>query len=131
MANEHSIGTLIETLNAKAQAAGCDVRAEHITLEQGYGDLCGVALVGSDDARARAAKFVETYFRKHIAPRRSLSAQYSYREPTELEVIRNSANSGELIVLRRMHDFSQKESRAAGRVFNVTAIGLVYWPCND
>lgn len=75
MANSKNIGTLIETLNAKAAAAGEDIRAVHVTIDATWGDNCGVAILGTGD-RERAARFVQAYSREPAFTGRVISLVY-------------------------------------------------------
>lgn len=73
------IGDLVTSLNAKAAAAGEDIRAVHVTIDATWGDNCGVAILGTGN-RERAVAYVQAYYRKHLAPKRTYNAQYSYTD---------------------------------------------------
>jgi hypothetical protein len=67
------------------------VRAEWLSVDNSWGDLVGVALVGGDAAQQeRAAQFAEKYFRAHIASQRCLSAQYAWDDRGVMELARFS-----------------------------------------
>ncbi len=75
----HSIGTLVNSLNAKAAAAGEDIRVEHATLEQTWGDLCGVVITGTGNVE-RAVAYAKAYYTKHLAPQRCYDAQFAWHD---------------------------------------------------
>ncbi len=125
MANA-SIGDMIETLNAKAAAAGCAVKAEHHSIDRTWGDLEGVAISGGTaEDRERAAKYVEAYFVAKLAPRRSYSAQYALTDRGEQALVRGQRNDA-------WYDPRTAYGLPAdAKPESVRVIGLVYWPGSD
>lgn len=113
-----NIGTLIQTLNAKAAAAGEDIRAVHVTIDATWGDNCGVAILGTGD-RERAARFVAAYYSAHLASKRCYNTQYSCDDMGEVGMI-DTTNGPQ--PARRYSE----EPAFTGRVFS-----LVYYPCAD
>lgn len=128
-----TVGSLIKTLNEKAAAAGSPVRAEHYTFDHTWGQQAGVVLVGgSTEERERAAAFAEKYYRKHIEPRRTLSAQYAYSDRGEFAAYRVGTTKH----LHKVSEIPSYESEAERtkltvESFMVRGLSLVYWPCND
>ena len=61
-----TVADMIDALNAKAQDAGCDVRAAAVDSHARVS--VGVALVGGDAAqRDRAVRFALAFFARHMA----------------------------------------------------------------
>lgn len=127
-----TIDTLIAELNAKATAAGCEVRAEYMTIDRTWGDLCGIAIFGGDeDQRERAAQFAEKYFRAHISSRRCYDTQYAWNDKGTEGVVRKAAvvdgkytrGAGPFILASRCG--------ATEDITQARVIGLVYYPCAD
>ena len=81
---QHNIGTLVESLNAKAEAAGCDVSAEQTLLSCTWGDEYGIRISGTDTARAVA--YARAYFDKHLARLRDLNNQWHFIPHGENEI---------------------------------------------
>lgn len=130
-----TIDSLIRELNAKAAAAGCEVRAEHMTIDRTWGDLDGIAIIGGDDGqRDRAAAFAERYFRTHIAPQRSYDAQYGWHDRGTVDVTRKAAvvdgqykpKAGPFVLVSLLY-----QRPAADEIQKARVIGLVYYPCAD
>lgn len=116
-----SIGKLVESLNAKAAASGCAVRAEHITIDRTWGDHEGVAIVGTNAAEIdRAVAYAERFFGEHIAPRRTYDAQYAWADKGTMGCKRSAANGDSLYIVR------EGDAPIHARV-----IGLAYYPCAD
>lgn len=129
MNTAHSIGTLIAELNSKAQAAGCDVRAEPHTLDRTWGDLEGIAITGSGD-HARAVAFAEAYYRKHLASKRGYDSQWAFHEGREIEAVRRGPKD-QIFNVCHLLKTDLERARAAGETFKATTVGLVYYPCNE
>jgi hypothetical protein len=127
-----TIGAMIAELNAKAEAAGCEVRAEYMTIDSTYGDACGVALVGGDEAqRERAARFLETHFRKHIAPQRCLGAQYAWSDHGMLTLERFPEYISGREWVEGAGRLVRRVNQEGCPLVQARVIGLVYYPGAD
>ena len=114
-----NIGDLVETLNAKAAAAGEDIRAVYVTIDATWGDNCGVAILGTGN-RERAAAYVVAYYTKHLAPKRTYNAQYSCDDKGECGMFESRLHGSQLAARYSV------EPAFTGRVFS-----LVYYPGAD
>jgi hypothetical protein len=124
-----TIHTLIAALNAKAAAAGCEVRVEWLNIDSAYGSSCGIALVGgTDEQQARAVQFAEKYFRAHIYPQHCVQAQYAWQDRGVMTLERFSAYVEGRGWVEGAGKLAYRVQQEGCPLVQARVIGMVYYP---